>query len=121
MSPTIEQLARECALRISAREEACKRDPMNVCLYPTLEELLVSFLSAVHAGPLKGVGEALENSEEVLSERNPTHAHYCTAALALLQSIQQPRAKAPSAGSYPAPAHSCRPDHSPPVPVGPPG
>jgi hypothetical protein len=115
MSPTIEQLARQTALRISDREEACKRDPMNVCLYPTLEELLVSFLSAVHAGPLKGVGEAktmwVEHIQDGSFAGGSEDAYHFNAdekdceflvirkrdfdamqaALALLQSIQQPK------------------------------
>jgi len=114
MNPTIEQLAKEHARNIVAGSipwrgrdltgpvEQWPRDARAD--HQSYVEILLRFLSAVHAGPLKGVGEALD----IAHKRATAHRlddYYATGgqsdndyeaqlktsdALAILQSLQQP-------------------------------
>jgi len=92
---TIEELAHSHATRIT--EElihfdttlpAVQRDVVQ----PMADHLL-TFLSAVHAGPLKGVEERLRFAHR-MAKHNPFYLKQCAdeaeQALALLQSVKKP-------------------------------
>jgi hypothetical protein len=115
MNPTIEQLARECALQIISQSIA----DMELVGPPYGEDKatqeVLRFLSACHAGPLKGVEKALESVAKFIEayDKMPVKMHdefygihtgteweaslrlselrKASKALALLQSIQQPK------------------------------
>jgi hypothetical protein len=97
-NPTIEQLARECAIKLN-RFYLGHDGPE-----PEVLDMLGSFLSTCHAGPLKGVGEALASDPpepSMWEESGLAMSRYDRAmlaweaerkaAIALLQSLQQPK------------------------------
>jgi hypothetical protein len=89
MNPTIEQLAREAATDFIVNRPANVSRQIDI-----LEQSYVSFLSACHAGPLKGVGEALESCKydngENWGSQHKFDESLVESALALLQSLQNP-------------------------------
>jgi hypothetical protein len=96
---TIEELARETAENLHEYFESVRSDPLRVPDSDTTEAMLLRFLSAVHAGPLKGVEEgltgaitAIENVDRHVGLLGGESARLARAreALALLQSVKKP-------------------------------
>jgi len=62
MNPTIEQLAEDAAAKTLGYQSAKDVIVRDESAWRGRTKLFLSFLSAVHAGPLKGVGESLRDA-----------------------------------------------------------